>query len=620
MKPFFVALQYRLYRSLSSIATQYFFFVFIAPLLLLGITVLVGWLNYTSLQQQRHYQYWKESDIISEVVLDTFNTTGILLDNLQNHITTSSSLDAIALAIRDICYRQQPVNAATLHCVFIDHSNTIHSYQAANIPSDLIKHIQLSELSHTQPIAVKLSAQDTQTFIAFIADIAHANSDLSGQVMLFLPSTVLTQKIENRLSDPSISYFITNEAGIIVSESYTSRIRAPQHRISLSDTIHTVKQLPKDNGHLEHAIIDDFLEYYFFQTIYPYKYIALIGENTYIAKRELMQKIMPHIIQTLAIGSFLILLLYFFQRILIRPIMLLSKAADNIASQQKKVTFPHSTSYEVNNLVQALINIRRSFIHEEQLKMQLTKATNEAEEANKAKSQFLANMSHELRTPLGAIIGFAELLTLDKTGKLNDEQKSFVNIIYSSGKHLLNIINDILNLSKIEAGRMEVHEQECNVKEIADNCLEYMKELANDAKVTLETRYPPIDVWIHGDEMKIKQMIINLLSNAIKFTPSDGHVSIIVEQTPHDGTRISVVDTGIGIAEHDIHTILEEYGQVGSAYARRKDQGTGLGLAIVKKFTELHQAEFIIESTINVGTKVTIHFPRERTIMTPSTD
>ena len=228
------------------------------------------------------------------------------------------------------------------------------------------------------------------------------------------------------------------------------------------------------------------------------------------------------------------------------------------------------------------------------------------EAASRHKSEFLANMSHELRTPLNAIIGFSEVLVDRMFGELNDKQDEYLKDIYASGQHLLSLINDILDLSKIEAGRMELEVNDFDLPSAIDNALTLVRERASRRGITLghavDHRLGPI----RGDERKVKQVLLNLLSNALKFTPEGGRIDVGARM--QDGVaEVSVADTGIGIAPGDQEAVFEEFRQVGTA--DKKVEGTGLGLALSRKFIELHGGRIWVKSQVGVGSTFTFTLP-----------
>ncbi len=230
----------------------------------------------------------------------------------------------------------------------------------------------------------------------------------------------------------------------------------------------------------------------------------------------------------------------------------------------------------------------------------------ELETASRHKSEFLANMSHELRTPLNAIIGFSGVLAERMFGEVNEKQAEYLADILESGRHLLSLINDILDLSKIEAGRMELEPSDFDLPTAIDNTLTLVRERALRRTITLGRTVDDRLGMIHGDERKVKQVLLNLLSNALKFTPEGGQISVRAEM--RDGTaEISVTDTGVGIAPEDQEAVFEEFRQVGSA--AKKAEGTGLGLAISRKFIELHGGRISVTSQVGSGSTFTFWLP-----------
>src|SRR4030095_16952656 len=217
----------------------------------------------------------------------------------------------------------------------------------------------------------------------------------------------------------------------------------------------------------------------------------------------------------------------------------------------------------------------------------------ELEAASRHKSEFLANMSHELRTPLNAIIGFSEVLSERLFGELNAKQDEYLKDIHASGQHLLSLINDILDLSKIEAGQMETELSDFDLPTTVDNALILVRERAARRGIALHKTVDERLGQIEADERKIRQVLLNLLSNAIKFTPEGGRIEVGA-QAVNGSIEVSVTDTGVGIAPEDQEAVFEEFRQVGSA--EKKVEGTGLGLALSRKFIELHGGRIWVKS------------------------
>jgi signal transduction histidine kinase len=218
-------------------------------------------------------------------------------------------------------------------------------------------------------------------------------------------------------------------------------------------------------------------------------------------------------------------------------------------------------------------------------------------------------MSHELRTPLNAVIGFSEVLLQRMFGELNPKQDEYLQDIYASGQHLLSLINDILDLSKIEAGRMELELADFDLPAAIENALILVRERAGRRGIALHQAVNLRLGPIRGDERKIKQVLLNILSNALKFTPEGGRIGVRAGLA--DGmAEISVADTGVGIAPEDQEAVFEEFRQVGTA--AKKVEGTGLGLALSRKFIELHGGRIWVQSQVGVGSTFTFTIPVRR--------
>ncbi len=250
---------------------------------------------------------------------------------------------------------------------------------------------------------------------------------------------------------------------------------------------------------------------------------------------------------------------------------------------------------------------------------ELAHARDTALQASRAKSDFLANMSHELRTPLNAVIGFSELMYNQLFGPIGSARYvEYAGDIHASGRHLLELINDILDLSKAEAGRIELRDDEVDFADLVERCLRMVRGRATKAGVALEARLPEIPVTLKADALRLKQVLLNLLTNAIKFTPEGGRVVLAAEQTP-GGFAISVADSGIGIADSDLERVMEPFGQAQDERVRDKE-GTGLGLPLAKHLVELHKGTLTLASELGRGTTVTATLPCSRTITATHSD
>ena len=245
----------------------------------------------------------------------------------------------------------------------------------------------------------------------------------------------------------------------------------------------------------------------------------------------------------------------------------------------------------------------------------LSLALEAAAASSQAKSQFLATMSHELRTPLNAIIGFSEILKSEALGPLgNPRYGEYVTDIHDSGRHLLSLINDVLDFSKAEAGRLDLREEALDLREVVTDCLRLVAPGAREAEISVSADLPAAAPVVVADARRLKQIALNLLSNALKFTPAGGAVRVSLS-FDNSGVTLVVADTGIGMTAQQIPIALEPFGQVDSSLSRRHE-GTGLGLPLCRRFAEAHGGSLTIESVMGEGTAVTVRLPAARLQMT----
>jgi PAS domain S-box-containing protein len=282
--------------------------------------------------------------------------------------------------------------------------------------------------------------------------------------------------------------------------------------------------------------------------------------------------------------------------------------------QFTKVRFPGA------NGDKKILTIGSDFTERKAAENALRSAKEQAEAASRSKTEFLANMSHELRTPLNAIIGFAEMIEKGLLGPIeNPKYPEYARNINDSGQHLLSIINDILEVSKIEAGQIEITDQTVDVGQVIDDVVRIVRARADEQNLDLKIDYERPAPFLRADERKVKQILLNLLSNAIKFTPSGGVVRIEAATLHDRSVQIRVTDTGVGIAEEDVPRALERFGQVEHVMTRLHS-GTGLGLPLAAGLAELHGGSLELDSKEGEGTSVTVTFPPERFIELPKAD
>ena len=249
----------------------------------------------------------------------------------------------------------------------------------------------------------------------------------------------------------------------------------------------------------------------------------------------------------------------------------------------------------------------------EEMTRRLRSARDEAERANRAKSEFLANMSHELRTPLNAIIGFSEMLESGYGGTLSERQASYTKDIHDSGQHLLQIINNVLDMSKVEAGQYQLYETAVDLRDVARASIAILSGRAREQGLTLELAIDSTLPCVMADERTLRQVLLNLLSNAVKFTRGGGRVTVTGGVQQDGDLAIHVGDTGIGIAPEALDFVMEPFRQANGSFSREYE-GTGLGLTISKNFIELHGGKRAIESEVGVGTTVSVILPAFRVL------
>lgn len=244
---------------------------------------------------------------------------------------------------------------------------------------------------------------------------------------------------------------------------------------------------------------------------------------------------------------------------------------------------------------------------------ELRQAKEQADSANQSKSLFLATMSHELRTPLNAVIGFSEFIQAEPMGPIDKHYRSYIDDIHDSGTHLLQLVNDILDLTKAEAGMLELHEEVIEVEAVVNSITRLCRSSIDKAGLTVIIELQPNLPYLRADQRKVRQVLFNLIGNAVKFTPEGGHITVSGQFDPQAGIEIAVTDTGIGIAQEDLNRVLQPYVQLDNTMSRLHT-GTGLGLPAVKALMELHDGRLELTSALGAGTRAAACFPLFRAV------
>ncbi|MEH6629518.1 MAG: ATP-binding protein [Halopseudomonas aestusnigri] len=337
---------------------------------------------------------------------------------------------------------------------------------------------------------------------------------------------------------------------------------------------------------------------------------VLVVAHTDITSRLLdsfLEEIPENVLLVLALTAIII---FATRRFLLIPMKDLSQGFSTFDQKNLRHKITVKSTDEVGDLINGYNRMIDKLEQHEQQQLIYVQGL---EAANRAKTYFLANMSHELRTPLNAILGFSEMIKYEMLGKIGEPRyREYADDIYTSGTLLLEIINDILDMSKIEAGELSLQNETVDLKEVATSCFKIMNGRAERSRITLKSDIAPDCPYLFGDNTRLRQLLLNLLSNSVKFTPEGGVVVLSAGVNEKSQIEIVVEDNGIGIPEKKIQEVLKPFIQVDS-HLTRQHEGTGLGLPLSKTFMELHDGELILESELNKGTKVTMIFPRERT-------
>ena len=362
------------------------------------------------------------------------------------------------------------------------------------------------------------------------------------------------------------------------------------------------EQTASDGAYSSHDAADGAVRLYRWRKVLDYPLIVAAG----LGRAEVLAPANRQARIVIGLGIAALSLPLIMMVMLNREISSRVESAIALDQESEKVRKEHaallSTSEE---LAQERMKLRR-------MNVELIREKRRAEEANDAKSLFLANMSHELRTPLNAILGFSEIIRDKLLGKEVDRYAAYAADIHRSGTHLLGIVNDILDVTIIEAGKLELREERVRVTALLHRCVIMLRDQASSRGVQLEGPAHDLGASIYGDKTKLKQILINLLSNAIKFTPPGGRIETGAEAGPDgEGLRLWVRDTGIGMTGDEIRQALELFGQVDNGFSRRFG-GAGLGLPLAVKLTELHGGRLEVESTPRKGTRVAVYLPSSR--------
>lgn len=610
-----------------SLSINYFILSTVLMLLVVGGSLWFGYSVYKSQIQDRNHQCEIEADRLASKVRQSLDYISNLAQFIGKRIVENDSSDLryIASIFRNKFTAKVKEQDAFLWSIFgwVDLNDDVVVTNREGILTSPT-HVSSREYLKRAPESPwKLHLDDPsigltswEYVIPGGMGITDKKGEYIGAVTMGLNIFRLTNLLEQAVSTSGVSFLLVTRDFRLVSQPSNNQVELRGG--FLKDKLgYLASNLTRESGALKQPLTYGDVTYKYYRLISPYPYILLVGEDTYVSQREFREKVVPFITPMIIMGMFFLILLFFFRKKIVNPMIALSNAAIEIANSNYDAKIPNGNSFESYNLAKALLRIKRSFHKERQLKNALQDAITEAHaareeavRANKAKTEFLSNMSHELRTPLNATIGFSEMMLSGVFGELSAKNKEYAHDIQASGKHLLHLITDLLDINKAESGKFELREEEADIREIINESLKFIRTRAEEKLLKIQSSLPSDLPRLYCDPLRMKQVMVNLLSNAVKYTPDGGTITINVDASLQ-AFNVSITDTGIGIA--DVEKALEVFGTIDNDN-NRNGESTGLGLPLAKKLIELHQAHFVIESKLGEGTKITMIFPKSRIV------
>ncbi len=600
----------------KKLSRDYFIFAAIIAAALIGLSILWTAQTYHSLNKDKELRYQEESAKVSDQLQESFNYLESFMRLIANDVSRLSnpSPEKIAPYLEKSWPRIKNHNNDSTDNYFawsvLDFSNPDGQILASSLngvlqePTFLPKNRAWLEQGPKQPGKLIFSEPDIGVITnQYVMPVGFGIKDKLGKYIGAISISFNINNLRHKLKstiDRRVSFILVDKSNNVIlgpdSDSKKAENKIPAAKLLGMDA---------NQGRLAQPIKYEDVEYTYYHRMQNYPFIVLVGDNKYFQGKEMGEELWPRISVIIILGLFFLLLLYFFQRKIIHPVEALSAAALAISKGNIDVKMPKTDIHEYQVLSQQL-----GTIHE--IISRLTTAQAELQEALKAKSSFLSNMSHEFRTPLNAVIGFSETIKKKIFGDIGNERYSeYVDDINEQGQYLLKLIEDILDASKIESGRLELYEEPFSFNRLAKDCVKTVQQRADTKKIKLVVDIKDDLPYIKADKTKLKQVLLNLLSNAVKFTANNGKVQL--KAVVDKDFVIEVQDTGIGIAKEDLKKIAQRFAQVDNIYTR-KNRGSGLGMSISKDIIEMHGGKLLIESEPNVGTKITIRLPKERII------
>ena len=433
-----------------------------------------------------------------------------------------------------------------------------------------------------------------------------------GTVVSGLIISKLIHYLEKAINVDGVSFGIfSNDLTLIAASTDFLESVESNHLI---DTLKTMPSPPPSKFSLTPNTLSFMSRYGIVQQLGNAPFLLVISYNKHQSDSELYHLLMIRIIEICGLGSIALLTLLLLKYRLIMPLTQLSLAARDIAAENKIQTkLPHSPILEIHTLSKNILQVKRQILKIRRIERRLLMTTAKAAQANIAKSEFLASMGHELRTPLNAIIGYSEMMHDEVLGPItNQNYVEYIKDIHYSGKHLLRLINEILDISQAQTDQLELCEEPFNVIEPLSHALTLLANPINQKQMIITTHTLPNLPLLYADKARLSQIFFHLLSNAIKFSKPKKNIDIHIFCN-QDGFHIKIQDYGIGMTARDIPIALEKFSQLDSSISR-VEEGIGIGLWLTRLFVDIHQGIFNITSTEGVGTTVTIIFPPNRVI------
>lgn len=595
-----------------SISIDYFHFVFVICSILIIVYVWVSWLNYNKIESSYNKELEIQLNRIDKELTQSFDFVSYVFQYIEKQIVELQADDLKQIeqvyAGLDQDYFSNNLPPVTNFSWNAKNRNIMinSKYGILDKPIDVSyrKSIRKAELDNNQIFFDNqtIGTLSGKSIIPMVKSVKQG-SELKGFVTAGLDIKDLKILIDSSLDLEKVTYIIFGADGNIITYSVKDDTIIPKSYFS--------EIVPKVPSKLTFGEI----EYKVVRKMSKYPFIIAVGYYPNVIWSEIQTTLKTQIMPFVIMGFLFIVILYEFKHRIFKPIKVLSDAANEIAIGNLKVEIPEFQTYEIDNFANHLKKIKSYVSDIIEIDQELQKAKLEAESASRAKTMFLANMSHELRTPLFTVTGYSEAIYYQIYGKINDEYISAAKNIHSAGLHLLDLINDIMDLSRAETGNVTLNEENVELVALIDQCINFVCHLAAAKNIFISKELNTDIFAIYADELRLRQIIINILSNAIKFTDCGGFINISV-QNDTEFFSISITDNGPGVASEDIPLILSEFGQARNAFSRHNNQGSGLGLPIAIKFTKLHGGTLEFNSDVGRGTTVTLKFPISRVVET----